>query len=310
MSFIWQDAFPCPLKKKKVSYGDGWAWASVDACVHPVHGEQPRACPQPSPGRAGAGWYQSCAEGRSEQPLTCRSVGAVTHRICVRWIFRGRGRRVYQGVYYPWRSCVSPWLLSPKSSVNVERWIIRIIRAGASCFPFLSAPPQSLSMTEQIWLQASGCEAYFLICPCFFPLGAASETNTYCSMEKSVNLLNPQEQTRVASQLLELGVPGSPHPFLTPALNCSLLSPSHCPEGGGLSHLPPSYTQEHASPQAPAERPPPPARPLQGHTPYLHRLFSPLPPDKMDLCSDSVWLQMPLSPKKQLAPDVCARLGS
>lgn len=36
------------------------------------------------------------AKGRSEQPMTCRWVGSVTHVSCGRSVFRGWGRRVYQ----------------------------------------------------------------------------------------------------------------------------------------------------------------------------------------------------------------------
>ena len=60
-----------------------------------------------------------------------------------------------------------------------------------------------------------------------------------------------------AFQLLEMYVSKSPHPFLAPALNCSLISPSHVPVGGGLSHLPLSFMQEHVSSSAGEELPSP-----------------------------------------------------
>lgn len=63
-----------------------------------------------------------------------------------------------------WSRCCCPqrpWLIHSDESSEL---------LGLELAALLSSPllRQSLSMTEQIWLQTGGCEAYFLICFFFF----------------------------------------------------------------------------------------------------------------------------------------------
>lgn len=70
----------------------------VCACLH-VH-----LCPN----KQGLGAFQRGVRGGAvlggadaalQEGLSCRWVGSVTHGVCVRWIFRGRGKAYLPGVF-------------------------------------------------------------------------------------------------------------------------------------------------------------------------------------------------------------------
>lgn len=191
--------------------------------------------------------------------------------------------------------------------------LLGLEQAAFLFFPLLH---QSLSMTEQIWLQTSGCEAYFLIClfVFFFPLGGTSQTNTWCLTKKTINLLNARKQIQQASQSPEMHLSKPHHLLLAPAPSCSpvcSLSILTSQAWGLLSHLWLSFTQKYVSPHVSGRC----CHHPSGHTlwyqvPHLHQLLLSLSP-KWD--GFVQWFGMTASAllaKKMLTPATGSQLCS